>query len=214
VERRIGNAAKLLGVFRSKNEMLDAKVVSLAGGYQMRVKLIATLLKEPNLLLLDEPTNYLDLSTQILLEHFLVNFRGSVLLISHDREFIKRTCNETLEIENGKMFLFPRTIDEYLVYKEEQIEQAGRQNIKTEQKKKHLQQFVDRFGAKASKASQAHSKLKQIEKLKTQLKAIPVSQLMGDDAKAIQTEIAKITESVKALTSRMRVYAAELRVKQ
>ena len=158
---------KVAGSFQIKNEMLDAKVVSLAGGYQMRVKLIATLLKEPNLLLLDEPTNYLDLSTQILLEHFLVNFRGSVLLISHDREFIKRTCNETLEIEHGKMFLFPRSIDEYLVYKEEQIEQVGRQNIKTEQKKKHLQKFVDRFGSKASKASQAQSKLKQIAKLKT-----------------------------------------------
>ncbi|NIA02089.1 MAG: ATP-binding cassette domain-containing protein [Nitrospirae bacterium] len=157
---------KVAGSFQIKNEMLDAKVVSLAGGYQMRVKLIATLLKEPNLLLLDEPTNYLDLSTQILLEHFLVNFRGSVLLISHDREFIKRTCNETLEIEHGKMFLFPRAIDEYLVYKEEQIEQVGRQNLRTEQKKKHLRKFVDRFGSKASKASQAQSKLKQIAKLK------------------------------------------------
>ncbi len=166
---------KVAGSFQVKNEMLDAKVVSLAGGYQMRVKLIATLLKEPNLLLLDEPTNYLDLSTQILLEHFLVNFRGSVLLISHDREFIKRTCNETLEIEHGKMFMFPRSIDEYLAYKEEQIEQVGRQNVKTEQKKKHLQDFVDRFGAKASKAAQAQSKLKQIAKLKTIDVAHPLS---------------------------------------
>lgn len=166
---------KVAGSFQIKNEMLDVKVVSLAGGYQMRVKLIATLLKEPNLLLLDEPTNYLDLSTQILLEHFLVNFRGSVLLISHDREFIRRTCNQTLEIEHGKMFLFPRSIDEYLVYKEEQIEQVGRQNLKTEQKKKHLQKFVDRFGSKASKASQAQSKLKQIAKLKTIDVAHPLS---------------------------------------
>jgi ATP-binding cassette, subfamily F, member 3 len=166
---------KVAGSFQIKNEMLDAKVVSLAGGYQMRVKLIATLLKEPNLLLLDEPTNYLDLSTQILLEHFLVNFKGSVLLISHDREFIKRSCNETLEIEHGKMFLYPRSIDEYLVYKEEQLEQVGRQNQKTEQKKKHLQKFVDRFGSKASKASQAQSKLKQIAKLKTIDVAHPLS---------------------------------------
>ena len=158
---------KVAGSFQIKNEMLESKVVSLAGGYQMRVKLIATLLKEPNLLLLDEPTNYLDLSTQILLEHFLVNFSGSILLISHDREFIKRTCNETLEIEQGKMFLFPRSIEEYLIFKEEQIEQVERRNIKTEQKKKHLQKFVDRFGSKASKASQAQSKLKQIDKLKT-----------------------------------------------
>jgi ATP-binding cassette, subfamily F, member 3 len=158
---------KVAGSFQIKGEKLDAKVVSLAGGYQMRVKLIATLLKEPNLLLLDEPTNYLDLSTQILLEHFLKNYKGSVLLISHDREFIKRTCNETLEIEHGKMTLYPRSIEEYLVYKEEQLTRIEGLNIKTEQKKQHLQSFVDRFGAKASKASQAKSKMKQIEKLKT-----------------------------------------------
>ncbi|MBT3704336.1 ABC-F family ATP-binding cassette domain-containing protein [Candidatus Peregrinibacteria bacterium] len=158
---------KMAGSFQIKGEQLDAKVVSLAGGYQMRVKLIATLLKDPNLLLLDEPTNYLDLSTQLLLEHFLRNYKGSVLLISHDREFIKRTCNETVEIEHGKITLYPRSIEEYLVYKEEQLSRIEGLNIKTEQKKKHLQSFVDRFGAKASKASQAQSKMKQIEKLKT-----------------------------------------------
>ena len=158
---------KVAGSFQIKGEKLDAKVISLAGGYQMRVKLIATLLRDPNLLLLDEPTNYLDLSTQILLEHFLRNYKGSVLLISHDREFIKRTCNETLEIEHGKMTLYPRSIEEYLVYKEEQLSRIESLNIKTEQKKQHLQDFVDRFGAKASKASQAKSKMKQIEKMKT-----------------------------------------------
>ena len=158
---------KVAGRFQIKNKMLDAIIVSLAGGYQMRVKLIAMLLQEPNLLLLDEPTNYLDLSTQILLEKFLVNFNGSILIISHDREFIKRTCDETLEIDQGKTILFPRPIDEYLVYKEEQLTQIHKQNANIEQKKKHLQQFVDRFGAKASKASQAKSKLKQIGRLKT-----------------------------------------------
>jgi len=158
---------KVAGRFQIKNELLTAKVESLAGGFQMRVKLIAMLLKEPNLLLLDEPTNYLDLSTQILLEKFLENYRGSFMLISHDREFIKRTCNETLEIEHGKLTLFPRPIEEYLAYKEEKLLLAEKQNVNVEKKKKHLQQFVDRFGAKASKASQAKSKLKQIDRLKT-----------------------------------------------
>ncbi|MBT3865284.1 ABC-F family ATP-binding cassette domain-containing protein [Candidatus Peregrinibacteria bacterium] len=158
---------KVAGSFQIKNELLEAKIVSLAGGYQMRVKLIAMLLKEPNLLLLDEPTNYLDLSTQILLEKFLENYKGSFLLISHDREFIKRTCTATLEIEQGGMTLFPRPIEEYLEYKEEQLTMMTKHNVKIDQQKKHLQQFVDRFGAKASKASQAQSKLKQIDKLKT-----------------------------------------------
>lgn len=158
---------KIAGGFQIKNDLLYMEVASLAGGYQMRVKLIAMLLQEPNLLLLDEPTNYLDLSTQILLEKFLENYKGSFMLISHDREFIKRTCKETLEIDQGKTTLFPRSIEEYLEYKEEQISLIERHNVKVDQKKKHLQQFVDRFGAKASKASQAQSKLKQIAKMKT-----------------------------------------------
>ena len=158
---------KVAGRFQVKNEMLDAKVTDLAGGYQMRVKLIAMLLQEPNLLLLDEPTNYLDLSTQILLEKFLGNYNGSFLLISHDREFLKRTCTETLEIEHGKMTLFPRKIEEYLEYKEEQMLMVEKHNVNIEKEKKHLQKFVDRFGSKASKASQAQSKMKQIQKLKT-----------------------------------------------
>jgi len=158
---------KVAGRFQIKNEMLDVKVVSLAGGYQMRVKLIAMLLKDPNLLLLDEPTNYLDLSTQILLEKFLESYNGSFLLISHDREFIKRTCTETLEIEHGKMTLFPRPVEEYLEYKEEQLQMISKQNVNIDKQKKHLQKFVDRFGSKASKASQAQSKMKQIAKLKT-----------------------------------------------
>lgn len=158
---------KVAGRFQVKGDMLTAQVASLAGGFQMRVKLIAMLLKEPNLLLLDEPTNYLDLSTQILLEKFLENYKGSFLLISHDREFIKRTCNETLEIEHGKMTLYPRPIEEYLEYKEEQSSLVEKHNVKIEREKKHLQQFVDRFGAKASKASQAQSKMKQIDRLKT-----------------------------------------------
>ncbi|PIR55245.1 hypothetical protein COU74_02480 [Candidatus Peregrinibacteria bacterium CG10_big_fil_rev_8_21_14_0_10_36_19] len=158
---------KIAGSFQLKNEILEAKVSSLAGGYQMRVKLAAMLLQEPNLLLLDEPTNYLDLSTQLLLEKFLKSYTGSFLLISHDREFMKKTCTETLELEQGKMTLYPRPIEEYLEYKEEQASLIDKHNVKIEREKKHLQKFVDRFGAKASKASQAQSKMKQIDRLKT-----------------------------------------------
>ncbi len=167
--------SKVAGRFQIKNDLLLSPITSLAGGYQMRVKLVAMLLKEPNLLLLDEPTNYLDLSTQILFEKFLENYKGSFLLISHDREFIKRTCNETLEIEQGKTTLFPRPIQEYLQFKEEQLLMIEKYNTKIDREKKHLQKFVDRFGAKASKASQAQSKMKQIQKLKT----IEVSHPLG-----------------------------------
>lgn len=159
--------AKIAARFQIKGEMLEQKIGSFAGGYQTRVKLVSMLLENPNCLLLDEPTNYLDLSTQLLLEEFLKTYKGAFLLISHDREFIKKTCNQTVEIENGKITKFPQPIEQYLAYKEEQIEMKQKYNTKVEKEKKHLQKFVDRFAAKASKASQAKSKMKQIQRMKT-----------------------------------------------
>lgn len=153
--------------FQISNDMLDLAVGSLAGGFRTRVKLAAMLLKEPNFLILDEPTNYLDLSTLILLENFLQDFRGGYLVVSHDREFLKRTCEETLEIENGDLMLYPGNIEEYFTFKEEQLKQKVAYNRSVTKKKEQLQQFVNRFKAKASMASRAQSKLKQIGKLKT-----------------------------------------------
>ncbi|PKL36684.1 ABC transporter ATP-binding protein [Candidatus Peregrinibacteria bacterium HGW-Peregrinibacteria-1] len=158
---------KIADRFQIKPDLFYVPAESLAGGYQMRIKLISMLLHEPNLLLLDEPTNYLDLSTQILLEKFLQTYNGAFMLISHDREFIKKTCTSTLEIERGETSLYPGSLEDYLAYKAEQTELKEKFNKNVERKKQHLQKFVDRFGAKASKASQAQSKLKQIHKLKT-----------------------------------------------
>jgi ATP-binding cassette subfamily F protein 3 len=168
--KRISNkeewqCAKLAGAFQLKNELLNQSIGSLSGGYQMRVKLAGILLHEPNLLLLDEPTNYLDLSTLILLEEWLKRYRGSYLIISHDREFLKNTCTETMEIDHGKITLYPRTIEDYLAHKEAQISMVQKYNKNIEREKKHLQSFVDRFSA--SKATQAQSKIKQIARLKT-----------------------------------------------
>lgn len=166
-EKESWECAKVAAQFQITNDLFDREVASLAGGYQMRVKLSAMLAREPNLLLLDEPTNYLDLSTLLLLEHFLKRYRGAFLLISHDREFIKKTCDQTLEIEQGRTILFPQPLEEYLAYKEEKTLTAEKFNKKVLEEKQHLQTFVDRFRAKASKAAQAKSKMKQIEKLQT-----------------------------------------------
>ncbi len=159
--------AKMAGQFDLKNEQLEQTIGSFSGGYQMRVKLIAMLLNDPNLLLLDEPTNYLDLSTLLLLETFLQQFSGSFLLITHDREFLKRTCDHTLEIAQGKATYYPKPLEEYLAHKVTQAEFARRYNKKIIKEQRHLQDFVDRFRYKASKASQAQSKLKQLNKLRT-----------------------------------------------
>lgn len=157
--------SKIASQFELKNELLETKVLALSGGYQMRVKLTATLLFDPNLLLLDEPTNFLDLSTLILLEQFLKGFRGTFMVITHDREFIKKTCLQTLDVSHGQLFLHPEPLEDYLEFKAEQEELAKSVNVNIERKQKQLQTFVDRFGAKASMAKSAQSKMKQIDKL-------------------------------------------------
>lgn len=150
-------------------------LAELSGGYRMRMKLIYLIGLEPDLMLLDEPTNFLDLESIIALEKFLQDYRGAFLLISHDREFLRRTTEHTLEVEAGEIIKFPGHIDDYFEQKEElqrlQLQQAANQDIK----RKHLQDFVDRFRAKATKARQAQSRMKQIEKMQTiEIKALPL----------------------------------------
>lgn len=161
--------------FEIDYDKFHATIGTLSGGYRTRVKLAAMLLKNPNYLILDEPTNYLDLSTLILLEHFLQEFRGGYLIVSHDREFLKKTCDHTLEIDAGKATLYPGDVEEYFQFKMENIRQIEAYNKGIEKKKAEMQAFVDRFKAKASTAARAQSRLKAMNKLKT----IDVVQLAG-----------------------------------
>lgn len=158
---------KIAAKFQLKNELLTStRIGDLSGGYQTRIKLAVMLLTEPNFLVLDEPSNYLDLRTLILLEKFLQDFSGGFIIVSHDREFLKKTCKLTLEVEHGRLTLYPGTVEDYLEYKEEQKEQAELYNKNIELKQKQLQSFIERFRAKATKASQAQSKMKLMDKLK------------------------------------------------
>ncbi|HOX60968.1 MAG TPA: ABC-F family ATP-binding cassette domain-containing protein [Candidatus Magasanikbacteria bacterium] len=157
--------AKIAGKFEITPDHLSQPISSLSGGFRMRLRLASMLLKDPNLFLLDEPTNYLDVHTQILLEKFLQNYNGAFIIVSHDREFLKRTCEQTLEIEQGDTIFYPRPIDEYLEYKKARLETIQNYNKKIDREQKHLQDFVDRFRYKASKAKQAQSRLKAIDRL-------------------------------------------------
>jgi ATP-binding cassette subfamily F protein 3 len=137
----------------------------MPGGYRTRVKLAAMLLQDPDFLVLDEPTNFLDLSTVLLLQDFLASFRGGAIVVSHDREFLKATCDHTLLVERGGLTLYPGPVEEFFAWQAEQIEVARRTNETMQARRQELQDFVNRFRAKASKASQAQSKMKQIARL-------------------------------------------------
>lgn len=150
-------------------------LTELSGGYRMRMKLVYLIGLEPDLMLLDEPTNFLDLESILALEQFLQDYKGAFLLISHDREFLRRTTEHTLEVEGGNIVKFPGHIDDYFEQKEEWRQVEAQQAANQETKRKHLQSFVDRFRAKATKAKQAQSRLKQLEKMQPiEIKALPV----------------------------------------
>lgn len=147
----------------------------LSGGYRMRMKLLYLIGLEPQLMLLDEPTNFLDLESVLALEGFLQDYAGAFLLISHDREFLRRTTEYTLEVEAGDIVKFPGNIDDYFEQKAQLQEILRAQATNQELKRKHMQDFVDRFRAKATKAKQAQSRMKQLDKMeRIEMKDLPV----------------------------------------
>jgi ATP-binding cassette subfamily F protein 3 len=156
---------EVAGQFELKSELLEGPVAKLSGGWQTRVKLAALLLHEPNLLLLDEPTNFLDLRTQILLEHFLRNYQEACLIVSHDRAFLRATCTQTLDLARGKLTMFSGKIDAFLENQTERRERDERTNATVLAKRRHLEEFIAKNKARASTATRARSKSRQLEKL-------------------------------------------------
>jgi ATP-binding cassette, subfamily F, member 3 len=156
---------EVAGEFEIKGAYLDGPITKLSGGWQTRAKLAALLLHEPNLLLLDEPTNFLDLRTQILLEHFLKNHRSACVVVSHDRAFLMATCTHTLDLSRGKLTTYPGRVDAFLQFQAEKREHDVRSNAAVMVKKRHLEDFIARNKARASTAKLAQSKAKALEKL-------------------------------------------------
>jgi ATP-binding cassette subfamily F protein 3 len=158
---------EVAGQFELKDAYLEGPIARLSGGWQTRLKLAALLLHEPNLLLLDEPTNFLDLRTQILLEHFLRNFQEACLIVSHDRAFLNATCSHTLDLSHGKLTMFPGKIEDFLEHQRARREHDERTNAAVEAKRRHLEEFIAKNKARASTATRARSKSKQLERLET-----------------------------------------------
>jgi ATP-binding cassette subfamily F protein 3 len=157
-----------------KEEHFRDYLKNLSGGYRMRMKLLHLIGQEPHLLLLDEPTNFLDLESILALENFLQDYKGAFLLISHDREFLRRVTESTLEIELGDITKFPGNIDDYFEQKVQIRAVLEAQAANQSQKRKQVEDFVRRFGAKATKARQAQSRMKQLEKMEViEIKSLP-----------------------------------------
>ncbi|MEW6703013.1 MAG: ABC-F family ATP-binding cassette domain-containing protein, partial [Bacteroidota bacterium] len=134
---------------------------------QMRIQLAKILLAENDLILLDEPTNHLDIDTLMWLEEFLQNFKGSLIIVSHDKHFVNKITNKTLEIFDRQIGFFPGNYNAYLIFKKERDLQL-RSQIKTREKKiKETEQFIERFRYKSTKAKQVQSRIKQLDKLET-----------------------------------------------
>ncbi|MBI1840618.1 MAG: ABC-F family ATP-binding cassette domain-containing protein [Verrucomicrobia bacterium] len=137
----------------------------MSGGWIMRARLARLLVMEPDLLLLDEPTNHLDLLSLLWLQNYLKNYSGALLLISHDRQFMDEVVSEVHEISEKKLIAYTGNYTDYLRQREERYEQRVAAHKNQQKEIAALQEFVDRFRAVPSKASQAMSKLKQIERL-------------------------------------------------
>src|SRR5947208_6780039 len=141
---------EVAGQFELKGAYLEGPIAKMSGGWQTRVKLAALLLHEPNLLMLDEPTNFLDLRTQILLEHFLRHYDQACLIVSHDRAFLGATCSATLDLSRGKLTMFPGKIDAFLEFQQERRLHEERSNAAVLAKRRHLEEFIAKNKARAS----------------------------------------------------------------
>ncbi|HYC71568.1 MAG TPA: ATP-binding cassette domain-containing protein [Opitutaceae bacterium] len=159
-------AKKILAGLGFREADHDRPAKSFSGGWVMRAHLARLLVNEPALLLLDEPTNHLDLEALLWFQDYLTRYPGGLLIISHDREFLNMLCTGILELRGGTLNRYTGNYDDYLNEKEARKEQQAALYKNQQREIAHLQKFVDRFGAKASLASRAKSKEKQIERLK------------------------------------------------
>lgn len=164
----------LIGLGFSQKDM-ERQTEEFSGGWQMRIALAKALMQEPDILLLDEPTNYLDLEARNWLEQFLSNFSGGFLLVSHDRYFLDTTVTEVYELFNGQLHRYAGNYSHYEKVREGEMESLIAKYNQQQEEIHKLEDFIRRFGYKATKAAQAQERQKMLDKLLAQQVEIPES---------------------------------------
>lgn len=160
-------AASILAGLGFDHEAQKRPASSFSGGWRMRVALASVLFSEPDLLLLDEPTNYLDLEGTLWLEDYIRRYPHTVIIISHDRDLLNTAVNAIVHLDQKKLTFYRGSYDQFERQKAEADELQMKAKAKNEAARKHLQSFIDRFKAKASKARQAQSRIKALERMGT-----------------------------------------------
>ena len=173
--RRQAQAESVLLGLGFTREDFTKNTEQFSGGWQMRIALAKALMQNPDILLLDEPTNYLDIEARNWLEVFLKNFKGGFLLVSHDRYFLDVTINEVYELFGGDLKSYPGNFSHYEKVREVELQTLMAEYEKQQAEIHHLEDFINRFGYKATKAAQAQERQKMLDKLLANKIEIPES---------------------------------------
>ena len=164
--RAHSRASRLLAGLGFSEVEMQRPCDEFSGGWRMRVALAGLLFTEPDLLLLDEPTNHLDLEACLWLEEYLKRYQGTILIVSHDRGLLNRVVNQILHLDDTGLKLYTGGYDRFEIGFRAQLERIASERAQQEAQRAHIQKFVDRFRYKATKARQAQSRLKMLERMK------------------------------------------------
>ena len=160
-----GDTEKILTGLGFKSSEFNKQTTALSGGWRMRIELAKLLLQDNDVLLLDEPTNHLDIDSIIWFESFLKSYSGAVLIVSHDKMFLDNITNRTIEISFGKIYDYKKPYSEYLILREEMREQQIASQKNQEKEIQNTEKLINKFRAKASKASMAQSLIKKLDRM-------------------------------------------------
>ena len=197
-EARAGELLEGLGI---PTESHNDPLTSLVGGWKLRVLLAQALFAHPDILMLDEPTNHLDIITIAWLEKILIQYEGMVVVISHDRHFLDNVCTHILDVDYKEINQFTGNYSAWETAVTQARERAQAHNDRMQKKKEELQDFVARFSANASKASQASSRQKQLEKIKEDMVELrPSSRVAPRPVLRVEKPCGRQVVSIKGLT--------------